>query len=150
MTAGAKCSSGLVSPALHGIKEENKRWKDAGSLKKQGRTTSKDLMTPNQLWLAAIVSYFTLTGLHTHTSAISQLQSLHLLDETLMIMMMSNDNHFTTLTLAGSHFPPCGSRALSYECSRCGPIKEKLQSDEECTESWWKYCSVDRRMAATL
>ncbi len=48
-----------------------------------------------------------------------------------MIMTMSNDDHFTTLALASSHFPPCGSRALSYECSGCGHIKE---SDEERTD----------------
>lgn len=49
---------------------------------------------------------------------------------------------FPTLTLASSHFQPCGSGALSCECSGCGHIKEKLQSDEESTKHWWKYCSV--------
>lgn len=61
--------------------------------------------------------------IHTHLTHLSAPASPSA-DETLMIMMMSNDDHFTALTLAGSHFPACGSRALSYECSRCGHIKK--------------------------
>lgn len=59
--------------------------KDAGS-------TSKDLMSPYEL---AISSYFTPTGPNAHL--------IHLLaqvspstDEALMIMTMSNDDHYTT------------------------------------------------------
>lgn len=49
-------------------------------------------------------------------------------DETLMIMAMSNDHHFTTLMPAGNHFPPCGSRALSSECS--GSVEQKGETAE--------------------
>lgn len=63
--------------------------------------TSKDLMATKKN-----------CQLSTHTPNLSY-RVFPSADETLMIMMMSNDHHYTTLMQAGSHFPPCSFRALS-------------------------------------
>lgn len=97
---------------------------------------SKNVMTPKKLTGWNLLLFHSdgpgYAHIHTHTLHSSQLDLLSA-NDTLMIMTMSNDNLFTTLKLSCSHFPPCGSRALSYQCRGCEHLKEKLQSDEQCS-----------------
>ncbi|MEQ2302699.1 hypothetical protein AMECASPLE_009352 [Ameca splendens] len=50
-------------------------------------------------------------SVHTQTHTLLLNPSSRSADETLMIMTMCNDHHFSTLMLVCSHFPPSGKEA---------------------------------------